>query len=109
MDGERALWKMLMTFLTGIICILDIFHAGDKGSNRRQGAGDKGSTGDKGSKGVFIGGHRNCDRLAKQAKDLLTKRPVFLVLCFSKVRTSHLEAGSPAQDTRTSALESHMR
>ena len=26
MDGERALWKMLMTFLTGIICILDIFH-----------------------------------------------------------------------------------
>jgi len=26
MDGERALWKMLMNFLTGIICILDIFH-----------------------------------------------------------------------------------
>ena len=26
MDGERALWKMLATWLTGIICILDIFH-----------------------------------------------------------------------------------
>jgi hypothetical protein len=26
MDGERALWKMLTAFLTGIICILDIFH-----------------------------------------------------------------------------------
>jgi hypothetical protein len=26
MDGERALWKMLMTYLCGIICILDIFH-----------------------------------------------------------------------------------
>jgi hypothetical protein len=26
MDGERALWKMLVNYLTGIICILDIFH-----------------------------------------------------------------------------------
>jgi len=26
MDGERALWKMLVTYLTGVICILDIFH-----------------------------------------------------------------------------------
>jgi hypothetical protein len=26
MDGERALWKMLSNYLTGIICILDIFH-----------------------------------------------------------------------------------
>jgi hypothetical protein len=26
MDGERALWKMLTNYLTGIICILDIFH-----------------------------------------------------------------------------------
>jgi hypothetical protein len=26
MDGERALWKMLAAWLTGITCILDIFH-----------------------------------------------------------------------------------
>jgi hypothetical protein len=26
MDGERALWKMLAAWLTGIICVLDIFH-----------------------------------------------------------------------------------
>jgi hypothetical protein len=26
MDGERALWKMLAAWLTGVICILDIFH-----------------------------------------------------------------------------------
>jgi hypothetical protein len=26
MDGERALWKMLAAWLSGIICILDIFH-----------------------------------------------------------------------------------
>jgi hypothetical protein len=26
MDGERALWKMLAACLSGIICILDIFH-----------------------------------------------------------------------------------
>jgi hypothetical protein len=26
MDGERALWKMLTNYLTGIVCILDIFH-----------------------------------------------------------------------------------
>jgi len=26
MDGERALWKMLLSYLSGIICILDIFH-----------------------------------------------------------------------------------
>jgi hypothetical protein len=26
MDGERALWKMLLNYLCGIICILDIFH-----------------------------------------------------------------------------------
>jgi len=26
MDGERALWKKLTTCLTGIVCILDIFH-----------------------------------------------------------------------------------
>lgn len=26
MDGERALWKMLMNYLSGIICILDLFH-----------------------------------------------------------------------------------
>jgi hypothetical protein len=26
MDGERALWKKLMTYLCRIICILDIFH-----------------------------------------------------------------------------------
>jgi hypothetical protein len=26
MDGERALWKMLMTYLPAVICILDIFH-----------------------------------------------------------------------------------
>jgi len=26
MDGERALWKMLMTYLSGVVCILDIFH-----------------------------------------------------------------------------------
>ncbi|MGH8337375.1 MAG: ISKra4 family transposase [Gammaproteobacteria bacterium] len=26
MDGERALWKMLCNYLTGIICILDLFH-----------------------------------------------------------------------------------
>jgi hypothetical protein len=26
MDGERALWKMLLTYLCGVICILDIFH-----------------------------------------------------------------------------------
>jgi hypothetical protein len=26
MDGERALWKMLARWLTGIICILDLFH-----------------------------------------------------------------------------------
>jgi hypothetical protein len=26
MDGERVLWKMLATWLTGITCILDIFH-----------------------------------------------------------------------------------
>jgi hypothetical protein len=26
MDGERALWKMLAGYLTGVICILDIFH-----------------------------------------------------------------------------------
>lgn len=26
MDGERALWKKLTTYLCGVICILDIFH-----------------------------------------------------------------------------------
>jgi len=26
MDGERALWKTLGRFLTGVVCILDIFH-----------------------------------------------------------------------------------
>jgi len=26
MDGERALWKMLLSYLCGIICILDLFH-----------------------------------------------------------------------------------
>ena len=26
MDGERALWKMLTSYLTGIVCILDLFH-----------------------------------------------------------------------------------
>ncbi len=26
MDGERALWKMLAAWLSGIVCILDIFH-----------------------------------------------------------------------------------
>jgi len=26
MDGERALWKMLLTLLPGIVCILDLFH-----------------------------------------------------------------------------------
>jgi hypothetical protein len=26
MDGERALWKMLMSYLSGVVCILDIFH-----------------------------------------------------------------------------------
>ena len=26
MDGERALWKTLVAYLTGITCILDIFH-----------------------------------------------------------------------------------
>jgi hypothetical protein len=26
MDGERALWKMLTTWLWGIVCILDLFH-----------------------------------------------------------------------------------
>jgi len=26
MDGERALWKMLAVWLSGIICVLDIFH-----------------------------------------------------------------------------------
>ena len=26
MDGERALWKMLLVYLTGVTCILDIFH-----------------------------------------------------------------------------------
>jgi len=26
MDGERALWKKLLAYLTGVICILDIFH-----------------------------------------------------------------------------------
>lgn len=26
MDGERALWKMLLALLPGIVCILDLFH-----------------------------------------------------------------------------------
>jgi hypothetical protein len=26
MDGERALWKKLLAYLSGVICILDIFH-----------------------------------------------------------------------------------
>lgn len=26
MDGERALWKMLMKYLPGVICILDLYH-----------------------------------------------------------------------------------
>jgi len=26
MDGERALWKMLLTMVPGVVCILDLFH-----------------------------------------------------------------------------------
>lgn len=26
MDGERALWKMLLTLVPGVVCILDLFH-----------------------------------------------------------------------------------
>lgn len=26
MDGERALWKMLLTLVSGVVCILDLFH-----------------------------------------------------------------------------------
>ena len=26
MDGERALWKMLVKYVTGIVCIIDIYH-----------------------------------------------------------------------------------
>jgi hypothetical protein len=26
MDGERALWRTLATYLTGVVCILDVFH-----------------------------------------------------------------------------------
>ena len=26
MDGERALWKMLLTWVPGVVCILDLFH-----------------------------------------------------------------------------------
>ena len=26
MDGERALWKMLLTIIPGVVCILDLFH-----------------------------------------------------------------------------------
>lgn len=27
MDGDRSLWKMLMRFVVGVVCILDIYHA----------------------------------------------------------------------------------
>ena len=26
MDGERALWKMLLASVSGVVCILDLFH-----------------------------------------------------------------------------------
>jgi hypothetical protein len=26
MDGERALWRTLLTYLVGVVCILDVFH-----------------------------------------------------------------------------------